>query len=158
MTEPSPFTLRGKVSMRAACVEIIRSLAEDEGITYAECVDRMSELTELDDLARADALAAMRSASEGLIAAGEPGVRNVRGYGWVRMTPQKLLQHADSRDDRGRRQFLRGGLAAQTADPERLTWQDRQRRDARINAARRVQELTGRRSRKLRPLPPAESA
>lgn len=158
MIEPTPFAIRGKVSMKSACIDIIRSLSEDDGVTYDDCVARMCEATDLDDITRHDALAAMRQASEALIADGEPGVRNVRGFGWIRMTPEKLLRHAEARDDRGRRQFLRSGLAAQTADPERLTWQDRQRRDARINAARRVQELTGRRSRKLRPLPPAESA
>lgn len=145
-----PFEPRGPISLRELCTELIRALKPDEGIAYheamAQTLDRLDYEPE-----RSILLGAMRLASEALMRAGEPGVRNVARYGWVRMTSAAAVEHAGERIRRARRQGRRAVTAAEVADPQELDWEQRQRRDHLIASGRRVAELEGRRAARSRP-------
>lgn len=150
-TNPNPFQPRGNCSRVAACLDIIQALEPDQDIAKAYAVAEVSERTGMDETEHAVS-AAMREASERLIADGVPGVRNVRRFGWVRMTHEDLIQrYGAEREKRGRRQFRRLGRAAAAADPEQLTGEARLKRDFQIHAAARLAELEGRRAQRLRP-------
>lgn len=148
----TPFQPRGVMSLKEACMDIIRGLEPNDGIAYLEAVAEVEQHTQLDDLDMDAVRNAMRSASEALIAEGVPGVRTSRKYGWVRMTDVTVLRHAEERELRARRQVVRGGRAAKVADPEKLTWEDRQKRDSIMRATQAVGELLARRSAKKRPM------
>lgn len=150
-----PFEPLGVMSVRAACEQIIRGLEPDDGITFVECIEEVQRLTEVDDVSEANVRQGMRVASEDLLAGGEPGVRTARRYGWVRMTDSKIVIHAEEREKRAVRQRRRAVIAATAAKPEKLSWEERQTRDYLISTGRRETELAGRRSKRLRPLPPA---
>jgi len=132
-------------------MDIISGLEPNDGIAYLEAVAEVENRTGLGDLDVRGVQAAMRLASEQLIANGKPGVRVSRRYGWVRMTDTTVLRHAEEREVRGRRQMVRGGRAAKVANPEKLTWEDRQKRDEILRKTVAVQELLSRRASKKRP-------
>ena len=152
----APFQPRGAMSRVEACLSIIRDLEAGGDIAKAYAVDAVAELTGLGEDERG-VVAAMREASERLIADGVPGVRNVPKFGWIRMSHDDLIQrYGTDRERRGRRQFRRLGRAVEAADPEQLTGESRLRRDSQMHMARRIEELEGRRSSRRRPLPPGE--
>ena len=151
----SPFEPKGRVALREAARAMIENIAPDEGITYAEAIELLSESTG-EQWEKASVLAAVLAASEALIRDGQPGMETVRRYGWVRMTPDRLLKHAERRNRRGTRQFRRSARAAEATPPESLSWQDRQKRDRFIISVGLEAELFGRRANRRRPLPPGE--
>jgi hypothetical protein len=144
------------MSLKEACMDIIAELKPDDGIAYLQAVAEVENRTGLTSLGLRGVQSAMREASEQLIANGVSGVRNARRYGWVRMTDSTVLRHAGERVIRGRRQMVRGGRAAKVADPENLSWEDRQRRDEILRKSTAMTELMARRSSKKRP-PEVES-
>lgn len=153
MTE-TLFEPRGKVSLAAACEDIIRGLEENDGISYPELLAEIEERTELADVTIESANSAMRRAVETLHRNGEPGADNVRQYGWVRQTPQRIVRSVEGRFRRGRRQFRRGAWAAGAADVERLEWADRQRLEFHTEVSRRVADMERRRAERSRPIEP----
>lgn len=147
----APFEPRGEVSFKEACMDIISGLEPNDGIAYLEAVAEVENRTGLSGLDLRGVQSAMRMASEQLIANGSPGVRVSRRYGWVRMTDTTVLRHAEEREVRGRRQMVRGGRAAKVANPEKLSWEDRQKRDEILRKTTAVNELMSRRAAKKRP-------
>lgn len=146
-----PFQVRGRMSRVEACEEIIRGLEPDEDISKSVAVTEVSALTGMPET-EDSVIAAMRSASERLIQQKIPGVRNVRKFGWVRMTDQDLIErYGVDRERRGRRQFRRLGRAAAAADPEKLTGEARLRRDFQMSVATWVAEIENRRAQRRRP-------
>jgi hypothetical protein len=61
-----------------------------------------------------------------------------------------------SRERKAQRQARWMGESAGAADPEQLEWSDRERRTEITRKARAVEELNGRRARRLRPLASGE--
>lgn len=147
------FEPKGDQSRVAVCVELIRALAEKDPISEAVVMTELQERTGL-PCARATALNAMRSATERLHRSGEPGVAHVPG-GWVRLDPQGMMRWADTRDRRATAQLTRRARGAAAADPERLSGAERLTRDFYLRADEQVSQITRRRARRLRPLPPA---
>ncbi len=155
--ERVPWAPLGRISVRAACEEIIGRLAAKDGIATAQAVDDVEELCGYRHEA-ATVQQAMLHASEALIRRGVAGVSTESG-GWQRMDDTALIGHARRRSEKARRQVVKTVAAAEAADPEKLGWADRATRDhlVRLRELERVTRL--RRTRKLRPLdPPAESA
>jgi hypothetical protein len=152
-----PFEKKGRVTVREACETITRRLAPDEGIGYAEALEDVRALTERDDVELRIVQQTMNDLTDALHAAGEPGMRTVRHYGWVRETARDMLLYADEREQRGRRQVLRMGVTAKAIDPEQLDGSDRLRRDVKMRTAAQLEQLMGQRARRLRP-PPALGA
>lgn len=156
----SPFQPVGVMSRTDAAEQIIRALAEGDGIGYVECAAELSEMTgvEVDGMRERHVVqAAMREASERLMRDDkEPGVRTVRKFGFIRLSHEDLVQkYAADRERRGRQQFTRLGRSVQVADPEQLTGEARLKRDHYLHAARAVAGIEERRGRRLRPLPEA---
>lgn len=159
----SAFEPIGRISQVAAAEQVIRALAAGDGIDYVGAAAALSELTGVELTSawdRARVQKAMRAASEHLICDERvPGVRNVRRYGWVRMTDEELVRrYAVERDRRGRRQFSRLGRAAETADPERLTVEARLMRDHHMRVVRAVTVIEQQRAKRLRPPPAVEAS
>lgn len=152
--ERPSFASLGRISAVEACRELIQALPAKEGITHAQAVDEVAELCGYKHTLET-VRAAMHAASEDVLADGGLGVEPRRGVGWVRMDDPAAVRHAQGQLDKSRRAVVRAGSAAAAADPERLSWEERQSRDRIALAAQRVQELASRRAGRLRPLPSA---
>lgn len=149
----SPFETAGDLPRVAVCVDLIRALDEKDPISEQVVMTELEQRTGAPCPRRA-ALAAMRAATERMHRDGEPGAEHVHG-GWVRLDPAGMMRWADDRDRRATRQLTRRARGASVADPERLTGEQRLKRDFYLQADRKVSEITQRRTRRLRPLPPA---
>lgn len=148
------FEPHGRVSLKAACEQIIRGLEPKDGISYDVAVVEVEALTG-EPVDRAELMGPMLQASEALLADGVAGVVNVAGSGWQRMSPTDMINHAGRRDRKARRQITWRANAAGAAPPDELSWQDRQRRDKFMAASVDIAGLEARRARRQRPLPPA---
>lgn len=151
------FAALGRISAQEACRQIIEQIPAKEGITHEQAVDEVAELCGYRHTL-ATVRAAMLSASDALLADGALGVVPRPGVGWVRMDDAAVVRHAQGHLDKSRRAVVRAGTAVAVANPERLSWEERQTRDRIAESARRVQELAGRRAQRLRPVPPALGA
>lgn len=152
-----PFRIKGVMTVRAACELVVTALAPDEGIGYAEALAEVRALTEW-DVSRETLVSTMGKLTDDLHAAGGAGMRTVANYGWVRETARDMLAFAEAREARARTQTVRMGVTAKAINPGELTGEERLRRDAKMRTAQALEELIGRRARRLRPMPPALGA
>lgn len=146
-----PFTPKGSMSVKAACIELIQSLPPKEGISYDVAVTEVAALTG-NPIAQPALMGPMLAASESLLAQGVPGVVTFRMSGWQRMSPSDMIEHAGKRDKKARRQIVWRSNAAAAAPEEELTWEERQRRDRYIGVGLDVSALQARRAARKRPL------
>lgn len=148
-----PFAPRGRISAQDACEQIIAAIPQKEGVTFAQACDDVADLCGHRHT-RATVVSAMLAASEALLKRGELGVVPARA-GWVRMDDAAAVEYARDHARRAARQVVKSATGAAAADPEALSWEDRQSRDHFIRARDRAREITERRGRRLRPLPSA---
>lgn len=151
------FEPRGKMSVRAACVEVIRRIEPKEGITHDQLADDVEELTG-QRFDRATLASSMWAASQDMLRDGELGMDAINGVGWQRQDDTAAVQAARGYATKAVRQVKRSARAAGAADPEKLGWQDRESRDHALWTASRLRDLGLTRGRRKRPLPPGESA
>lgn len=152
-----PFEPKGAVSIREACIDLIRRIKPKDGITYDQAVTDLRELTEIDDLTKAHIMGPMNAASKELRRLGEPGLHNRRRIGWQREAPDDMVTSGERHERKARRQVRWAVQAVEKVNVEALGWEARGRRDGVLQRNRRVTELEQRRASRLRPLPPAAS-
>lgn len=150
------FTTKGRISAQAACEQIIDRIEPKDGITVAQAIDDVTELCEFTH-GRDTVIGAMRSASEAMLGRGEKGVIST-GPGWVRMDDAAAISYARDRARRAVRQVKRSATAAEAADTEALTWEDRQSRDHYLRARDLTAGIQERRTRRLRSAPPLDES
>lgn len=143
----------GRVSVADACMEIIRELAEGDGISKNVCLEEVRSRTERSDISIEVVTSDMLTASERLLDESIPGVFAIRGKGWQRMKPADVVAYMRARERSEQRQRERRYRAVDVIeDAESLSWQDRETLRLTSEARRRQLELDGKRSRRLRPL------
>jgi hypothetical protein len=155
VTAPT-FEPKGAVSVFEACLTVIRRIEPKDGITYAQAVTDVQELTVRDDISKSDIMAPMNRASKALRRIGEPGVRNRSRVGWERETPEGMVASGENHERKARRQVKWAVEAVEKVDVEVLGWDARGRRDGVLHRNRKQNELDDQRAKRKRPLPPAE--
>lgn len=150
------FGPRGRISIRAACIEVIRRIEPKEGITLEQLADDVEELTGI-RVEAATLRSSMWQASQDLLDGGELGMDAIPGVGWQRQDDSAAVRGARAYASKAVRQVRRSAASAGAADPERLGWQDRESRDHALRTAERLAQLGLTRGRRQRPLPPADS-
>jgi hypothetical protein len=157
VTAPT-FEPKGAMTVRAACIEVIRRIAPKGGISYSQALDDVRDLTGLDDLDRLDIMGPMNQASKHLRTLGEPGVTNRARIGWERETEDGMVRAGERHERKAQRQVRWAVSAVAHIEVDKLSWEARSRREGVIDRNRRISELETRRAARKRPLPPAESA
>lgn len=150
----APFKPKGTISVADACMEIIRELADGDGISKHVCLEEVRERTERDDVDMDQIMKDMLTASERLLDAGLHGVFCVRGSGWQRMKDADVVAYMRRKKrtaDRQKRRAFRSIEAIE--DTSNLSWTDRETVRLTDEARRREAELKDRRARRLRPMP-----
>jgi hypothetical protein len=148
----SPFEALGRMSVAAACMEIIRELDEGDGISKAVCRTEVCERTER-DVDDDTILRGMREASERLMDEGVPGVFTVRNSGWQRMKPADVVEYMRARNRRAAKQTRREYRSVDVVkDVTTLGWQDRETVRVVEENRRRSLELKQRKSLRRRPV------
>lgn len=142
--------------MREACLAVIRRIQPKDGITYAQAITDICELTEIDDLTKADIMGPMNAASKELRRDSEPGLRNRRGQGWERETPEQMVAAGEHHERKGKRQVKWAVEAVSGADIEALGWDARARAQGVLERHRRETELAQRKAQRKRPLASGE--
>jgi hypothetical protein len=148
----APFEALGRMSVTAACMEIIRELDEGDGISKAVCRTEVCERTEreVDD---ETILRGMREASERLMDQGVPGAFAVRNSGWQRMKPADVVEYMRARNRRAAKQTRREFRSVDAVkDVSALGWQDRETVRVVEEARRRSLEMGQRKLSRKRPM------
>ena len=148
----APFEALGRMSVAAACMEIIRELDEGDGISKLVAREEVCARTEREVEDEA-ILRGMREASERLMDDGVPGVFAVRNSGWQRMKPADVVEYMRARGKRAAKQTGREWRAVDAVkDTSALGWQDRETVRVVSEARRRALEMKQRKSLRKRPM------
>lgn len=152
MTERAPFTRIGSMTVREACLRVIRGLPEKEGITYEQAIREISELVGR-DVDKAAIQGPMTAAGDELRRNfGECGLKTLRNVGWQRQNPDEVVHTGARYEASGYRSIKKGIETISQVNTTRLSWDARIKRDKMIDRNKALVEAEERRLERRRQL------